>query len=143
MKKLIGLGFALALFASCSDDDSSSVNMDNLEGKWYPVSTKVAGETIEYEHETCAKDYIELLEGGVYKTYEVWGCEGNTVTDSDTETGTYTTSGNKITITLNGDPNTINVTKLTSSSLHVSYKYDMDEDGEDETTVTEIYSRNP
>lgn len=142
MKKLIGLGLALALFASCSDDDSSSVNLDNLEGKWYPVSTKVAGETFEYEHMPCAKDYIEFVAGGVYRTYEVWDCDGNTVSDSDQEVGTYSTDGNKLTVTIDGDASTVTVKKLTGSTLNVSYKYDMDEDGEDDTTVTEIYSSN-
>jgi len=143
MKKLLGLGLALALFASCSDDDSSSsVNMDNLSGKWYPVSTKAGDETFEYEHESCAKDYLEFAASGVFKTYEVWGCTGSQVSDSDESTGTYSVSGNKVTIAIDGGTETVTVKKLTSSTLHVTYREDMDEDGEADITVTEIYSRN-
>ncbi len=134
----------VALFASCSDDDSSSsVSASKLEGKWYYVETKAQGLSIDYEHMPCAKDYLEFADGGVYREYEVWDCDGNTVSDADTSTGTYTLSGKKVTVTVDGYTETVTVKKLTGSRLELSRAMDMDEDGETDLTVTEVLSSNP
>lgn len=142
MKKVIGLGLAMALFASCSDDDSSSsVNMNNLEGKWYYVSTNANGETEPYDdHEPCGKDYIEFADG-ILTDVDVWDCDGNTPVTEEYSMA-YTVSGNKITASAGGETQTVTVKKLTSSELKIAYRDDDDGDG-DEETITETYSRNP
>ncbi len=141
MKKLIGLGLALALFSSCSDDDSS-VNMDNLIGKWYYVSVTANGETELYDdHEVCGKDYIEFSADGTLTSVDVWDCDGTTPV-TDVESVMYTTSGNKITAMASGLSSTVTVTKLTSGELEISYRGDDDGDG-DEETVIDTYSSTP
>ncbi|MCW4468174.1 lipocalin family protein [Flavobacterium sp. MFBS3-15] len=144
MKKVIGLGLAVALFASCSDDDSSSgsINPDNLLKKWYYVSVNANGETELWDdHEACGKDYIEFSSGGVLTNVDVYGCDGNTPL-TDVFNAAYTVNGNKITATAGGETQTVTIKKLTASELKVAYTTDYDGDG-DEETVTETYSSNP
>ncbi len=145
MKKLIGLGLAVALFASCSDDDGG-IDKNKLMGKWYNVSTNANGETELYDdHEVCGKDYIEFASGGIFRSVDVYGCEG-TAAVSDTETGTYTTSGNKLTVGFSGEnvegEDTVTVTKLTASELKISYRDDDDGDGDEETIIV-TYTSTP
>lgn len=142
MKKVLGLGLAVALFASCSDDDKggSSVDMDNLVGKWYYVSATANGETEMYDdHETCGKDYLELTSDNMVKFGDVYGCDGTTPQLEEATIGAYTVSGKKVMFVSAEGNQTLTVKKLTSSELKVSYTDDWDGDG-DEETITETYS---
>ena len=114
--------------------------MSLLQGKWYFVATSANGETEEYEHMPCGKDYMEFLPDGLLKQKSIWDCDGETPVAFDFE-AEYTTGSNTITITVQGQTQTVNVKKLTSSELEVTYTEDYDEDG-DEETVTERMSRN-
>lgn len=115
--------------------------MSLLQGKWYFVSTSINGETELYDdHEPCGKDYLEFLPNNVIKQVDVWDCDGNNPVSSEYE-ATYTTSGNKITLGVEGQSNTVTVQKLTNSELEVTYKEDWDEDGNEETII-ERMSRN-
>ncbi|MGQ2983254.1 lipocalin family protein [Flavobacterium sp.] len=124
MKKLIGLSLALALFASCSDDDSSSsssVNMDHLTKKWYPVTTTINGVDIPYDdHEECGNDYIEFIEGGVFKEVDVWDCEPMT------DTGTYTVANKTITTVVDGYTEVATIKSLSSTKLVVTTEVEAD-----------------
>lgn len=109
------------LVVSCSDDDnSSSVDMSKLtSGKWYYSHEKtiVAGQTLTdaaYDHD-CAtkKDYIELSATTVTDVYYGTDCEANT------DTSTYTVSGQTITTTEGGTTYTVNVKELNSNRLVV------------------------
>lgn len=124
MKKLIGLGLALALFASCSDDDSgSSVSMNQLQKKWYPTKTTINGVDFPYDdHEDCGNDYIEFVEGGVFKEVDVWDC------DVLTDTGTYTVEGKKITTVVDGYTEVATIKTLNSNTLVVTTEMEADED---------------
>ena len=127
MKKLLGLGFAMLVLASCSgDDDSSStggVNMDHLVKKWYPVSTTINGHTIPYDdHEECGNDYIEFTEGGVFKEVDIWDCE------AWEDTGTYVVDGNTITTTVDGDVEVAKVKSLSATKLVVETDVPADEE---------------
>lgn len=142
MKKFLALGCLTALlFASCSDDDSSSVDMSKLVGKWYNASITANGQTIPYDdNEVCGKDYIEFTSDKVVKQVDVYDCDGNTPV-SDSYSGTYSTDGNKITITIFEQSATATVTRLDGNTLSVTYKEDFDEDGDTED-VTETYTKN-
>lgn len=109
-------------FSSCTKDDSGPVDMKYIEGKWnFDKSTATSsGFTIPYSteyfknEEGCNKDYIELLAGGIAKY-------GNYTTACAFEErmGTWTQSGNTITIIVTGTSfnGTFNVASLSASEL--------------------------
>lgn len=136
MKKILSLVFGLVFLAACSSDDKeSSIDASKLTKKWYFSTTKVFGQTIPYtDHEECGKDYIEFLTGGIVKTVDVWECE------SYTDTGAWALEGKKLTISFEGEIDTATITKLTATTLQISYKEDYDEDGKLETIVTTFTS---
>ena len=126
MKKSIIL-FLLALtlgtvFTSCTKDDSGPVDMNYIEGKWiFNKSTATSnGFTIPYStdyfknEDGCNKDYIELIAGGVvkYGNYSL-----NCVFEG--KEGTWTQSGNTITISVSGTSfnGTFNVARLSATEL--------------------------
>lgn len=109
------------VFSSCTDD-GGPVNMNFIEGKWnFNKSTATSGGfTIPYSteyfgnEEGCNKDYIELIAGGVAKY-------GNYTTACafEEKTGTWSQSGNTITISVT-DSNfneTFNVASLSATEL--------------------------
>lgn len=127
MKKFLGLGLVMLVFASCSDDDSSSnnnnqnpdpdpstIDINHLEKKWYPVSTIANGITIPYDdHEECGYDYVEFADGGVFKEGDIWDCE------LWEDVGTYTVDGNDITTNIDGYIEEVTITKLTATEFVV------------------------
>lgn len=110
------------VFISCTKDDSGPVDMNFIEGKWnFNKSTATSsGFTIPYStdyfknEEGCNKDYIELITGGVakYGNYSL-----NCVFEG--KDGTWTQSGNTITITVAGSSfnGTFNVASLSATEL--------------------------
>ena len=141
MKKISALLvlFSLTLIiASCSKDKDSA----RLEGKWEFSKEGTMFGSLEillpYEHaEGCNKDYIEMLAGGVYRdfSYENMGedCE------LFTEEGTWTRSGNTITVVTDGDTFVAEILSLTKTTLKV--KTIFEEEGEDVIYVTEFVRR--
>jgi len=128
MKKVIILFVsALALgmaFTSCNnDDDSPAPTPASVEGKWNfsKISETVNGVTSpeeDYGHEPgCNKDYIELKAGGVFNeaNYSGSNCA------LDLSTGTWSKSGNIITITLGGVGVSGEVVSVSSSVLKVKF----------------------
>lgn len=118
---------ALALsmaFTSCSNDDDSPPSAPpSVEGKWNfsKISETVNGVTspeVDYDHEPgCIKDYIELKAGGVFNeaSYSGSNCA------LDLSTGTWSKSGNIITITLGGVVASGEVVSVSSSVLKVKF----------------------
>lgn len=112
MKKVIILFVSvLALgmtFTSCSNDDDSPAPAPasaSVEGKWNFSKVSVTENGVvtipeeDWEHEPgCIKDYIELKAGGVYNEVYYIG----SVCELDSSAGTWSKSGNIITITLEG-----------------------------------------
>jgi hypothetical protein len=110
------------VFTSCTTDDSGPVNMNYIEGKWnFNKSTaSSSGFTIPYStdyfknEDGCNRDYIELLAGGIakYGNYSL-NCafEG--------KTGTWSQSGNTITIQVTGTSfnGTFDVASLSATEL--------------------------
>lgn len=111
-----------AMFASCTKDDSGPVDMNYIAAKWnFNKSTATSGAfTIPYStdyfknEEGCNKDFIELIAGGVakYGNYTA-GCA------YEEKTGTWTQSGNTITISVSGTSfnGTFNVASLSATEL--------------------------
>lgn len=111
-----------AMFASCTKDDSGPVDMNYIAAKWnFNKSTATSGAfTIPYStdyfknEDGCNKDYIELIAGGVakYGNY-ISGCA------YEEKTGTWTQSGNTITISVSGTSfnGTFNVASLSATEL--------------------------
>jgi len=142
MKKVIIL-FVSALvlgmtFTSCSnDDDSPATAPASVEGKWNfsKVSETENGVVTvpeeDYVHEPgCIKDYIELKPGGVYnEAFYGPGCA------LDLTTGTWSKSGNIITITQGVDIISAEVVSVSSSLLKVKIS-DTDAGITTVTTVT-------
>jgi len=146
MKRFLVLGAALALLASCSDDDkATTVNMDELVGKaWYPAAVNANGETELYDgHVQCGinlqEDSIEFNSNGTVTEIDVTGCNGSNPV-STTYTADYTVSGRKITISQDENTTVIYTVKtLTETQLVVSYPGDYDGD-DDEETITVTYT---
>ena len=143
MKKLfLLLSFVAVSLTSCSNDDDSSssvaVNEANLMKKWYYVSYEVAGQTIPYDNFACAKDYTEFKANGVLEEYTVYSCDP---IDADTDTGTWSLSGNTISGTIFGETVTGTVSSLTATTLQITDTFDFDDDGTDDT-VKVNYSTN-
>lgn len=112
----------VASFVSCTKDDSGPVDMNYIAAKWnFNKSTATSGAfTIPYStdyfknEDGCNKDYIELNAGGVakYGNYTS-GCA------FEEKTGTWTQSGNTITISVSGTSfnGTFNVASLSATDL--------------------------
>ena len=131
MKKIFSLVLGLVFLASCSSDDNNdSVDASKLTNKkWIPVSTKVLGMTIPYEHENieCGKDYNMFETSGVFKTvYYNLDCSEDIYLD------TWKLEGNKITTIEDGTITVATIVKLDANSLVVTAMVDADENGTDE-----------
>lgn len=119
---LAGLFGAAMLFTSCSSDDSSSSSSSSLVGKWNfdTVQYSAAGqsapeEPYEDNEPGCAKDYLEFKEDGTLIEGDYWSSECTL----ETSTGTYTKSGNKVTITFDGESSTATIMSVNDSQLKV------------------------
>jgi hypothetical protein len=126
MKKVVVLFISTIIlgfvFASCTKEDNGPVDMNLIEGKWIfdkstvtlPLGT-IPYQTNYFKNEDgCSKDYVEILSRGTvkYADFNV-NCA---LTEND---GTWTQSGNAISIQFNGsgDDETFNVTTLTATEL--------------------------
>ena len=131
-KTFVMVGFAALALASCSKDDDS-VDESKLLKKWYYVSYKYGGQNILYDdNESCGKDYTEFLAGGVTHDVDVNGCDPYA---ADTYEGTWSLSGNQLTIDQSGEITKATITKLTDTALEVKIKDDINDDG-----VADTYS---
>ena len=132
MKKIISNLF-LALCASiilvaCSKDSSSSSSSD-IEGKWeyYQEGTVIGGQEVLdlHQHESgCTKDYIEILSGGVYKDYSYDSLVDPCV--ETIETGSWTKSGNTLTVTTSGNSDSAEILTLNATTLKIKVVFNTD-----------------
>ncbi|MBF2708008.1 hypothetical protein [Flavobacterium soyangense] len=110
------------IFTSCTKDDSGSVDLNLIGGKWvFNKSTATSiGITIPYStsyfknEDGCNKDYIDFLTGGAvkYGDYSL-NCVFNG------RDGTWTQSGNTVTINVTSSSfnGTFNVASLNTTEL--------------------------
>jgi len=138
MKKLLGLTLAAILLVSCSDDDSS-VNTENLVGKWFPTTTQIKGRpATPYENDCAtAKDNIEFDTNGTgTNVYYNTNCEDYT------DDMTYAIIDKTLTINFgSGNVVSYKVTSLSSSKLVIEEGYDADNDGHYDTTSKIIFTK--
>jgi len=118
MKKLLGLAAIVLCITACSSDDNTktpSVNLNQLNKRWYYVATWVGGQKTDHKHEACGKDYLEFLDGGVAKDVDIYDCQK----DPDVSTGTYAVDAgtNKLTTVLDGETIIYTINKLNSKEL--------------------------
>ena len=145
MKKITVL-FASALvlglsLASCNkdDDSSSSSSSVGIEGKWKysKEGAIVSGQEVltDYVNEApeCGNDYIEVLAGGTAKDYYFYN-DGGCV--SDVATGTWSKSGNTMTVTFDGVTENATILTLNSTTLKVKYT-----DNESGMEMLQVYTR--
>ena len=139
MKKiLLFVSFLAISLTSCSKDDDSSSDGGStpaaIEGKWaFSKEGAIVGgnETLfDYAHE-CAtkKDYVELVAGGVANdVYYPSDCV------AETTTGTWTRSGNNVTLNVGGISQTAEIVVLDATTLKVKYT-------ESGMTMLQVYTR--
>lgn len=134
--RLLVLVLSVMLFASCSGDDDkgASLNMDNLQKKWYAVSyTPDGGEPLPNEGpDECGSDYIEFMADGVFKYVDIHECE---IWEG---VGTYTVEGKQITTIIDGGTEVGTVKKLTSKDLVTEFSSPA-QDGEPAMKYTITY----
>ena len=137
MKKVLSLVvlFAItALVSSCSKSERAP----RLEGRWeYQRIGFLVNETTNWDpwdHAPgCARDFIEILEGGAYRDVLHDNFEG--ACESEVTTGTWTRSGNNMTIVLGGVTYQAVIVTLNDSTLEVRLT------SQEETEVFEFIRR--
>lgn len=127
MKKAVVLFISVmilgSVFTSCTKEGGNGpVDMDLIEGKWiFSKSTATSnGFTIPYttpyfkNEDNCSKDYVDVLSGGIVKYSD--SSLNCVLIEKD---GTWTQSGNTITIYVTGTDfnGTFRVTTLSSTEL--------------------------
>lgn len=133
--KTFGMLLTAITVISCSSSDDPTTSGE-LVGKWYYKEYRAGGETYPYEdHEPCGKDYVQFNADGTGVNVDVWDCE------LDAAPFSYTRSGNSISITSDGETDTVQIVELSSTTLQVTYNDDFDEDG-DNDTVIEVFTKN-
>ena len=98
MKKLIYFLAAVIIFSCNKDDDNNppAVTMENLAGDYKITSATIAGtDILDIYLKACQKDDVYTLNAD--GTYEITDAGTTCIPPSDT-TGTWTLSGNDITI---------------------------------------------
>lgn len=114
---------ALALgitFASCSSDDSPTPTSASVEGKWIYNKTAYTYLGVVNPEENyagnelgCVKDYIEFKAGGVYADGDYTGTDCLLIRND----GTWSKSGNIITVASSGLAAQYELVSVTSSEL--------------------------
>ncbi|NDI98235.1 hypothetical protein GWA97_04025 [Flavobacterium sp. LaA7.5] len=123
MKKVFlfaAIAFAGLTITSCSSDDDGGGA--SIEGKWYYSEEGLSsgGQEVlqDYtDHEAgCEKDYIEFVEGGVFRDVDFFNGE----CEFDTETSTWTRNGNTLTIGTGTDAESGTIATLSGSTLKIT-----------------------
>lgn len=135
---VLSLGLALT---SCSkdDDSSSSSSATGVEGKWKYVKEGaiVSGQEVlmDYVNDApqCGSDYIEILANGTAKDVYFYTDGGCT---SDIATGTWSKSGNTMTVSFEGVTESAEILTLNSTTLKVKYT-----DSDTGMEMLQVYAR--
>ncbi|HEU0137942.1 MAG TPA: lipocalin family protein, partial [Flavobacterium sp.] len=92
---------------SCSNDDDAGISTDgNIVGTWNynRTITNLNGQETSQEYTShepgCEKDFQEFVAGGVFRDVVIYKNASNVCTE-DAESGTWTKSGNTLTLTGN------------------------------------------
>lgn len=137
---LCGLMVAGFAFTSCSDDDSDGGSgQASLNGRWFYAKEGVSAMGIEslndWNHEPgCIKDNVEFAANGVFnETYYYEDC------DEDKDTGTWSTTGNKLTVSSGGSSSVVEIVELTENILKIRQAQSV---GDNTIYDVQVYTRN-
>lgn len=118
---LLFLVASVTLVSCNKDDDGDSAS---IEGSWEfsKVGTILSGQEflVDYDHTTgCNKDYTEIIAGGTLKDHYFEdfgsGCE------EDIDNGSWSRSGNTITVNFSGDVTTAEILELSNTTLKLKF----------------------
>ncbi|MEL1244854.1 hypothetical protein AAEO56_11320 [Flavobacterium sp. DGU11] len=137
MKKLFGLAIAMLCLAGCSNDDNGpsepAVNLDHLKQRWFYVSYKLGGQTVDYTgNMPCGKDYIQFLDGNGFRDVDYYDCQEDPAVDN----GTYSATTETLTTTVDGTTDTYTLKKLNATSLETEATLNG-------ATITYVYTSTP
>lgn len=136
MKKVLTLAMTALFLAGCSSDDNDApkVDLDHLQKRWYPESTRLNdGESQPYDgHEACGKDYTEFQVNNAMREVDVVDCQ----TDPTVTTGTYTVQDETLTTSVGGSTVVYTIKKLNANKLELETTFNGN-------TITDIYTSNP
>lgn len=136
MKKVLTLAMAALFLAGCSSDDNDEpkVNVDHLQKRWYPESTRLNnGDPQPYDgHEACGKDYTEFQANNAMREVDVVDCQ----TDPVVTTGTYTLEDKTLTTSVGGTTVVYTIKKLNADKLELETTFNGN-------TITDTYTSNP
>lgn len=129
MKELKKLGLVAILglgMISCGGDDDSSSNEPQLDGVWKVTDITIDGMSYADVIECLDKTTIEF-EGTIYESVSY---EGEKCDEMNVENGTFTKSGNTLSLKSDGFIDTSEIIKLTDDKLELK-----EEDDEDITII--------
>lgn len=136
MKKVLTLAMAALFLASCSSDDNDepTINVDHLQKRWYPESTRLNdGDPQPYDgHESCGKDYTEFQANNAMREVDVVDCQ----TDPVVTTGTYNLQDETLTTSVGGTTVVYTIKKLNANTLELETTFNGN-------TITDIFTSNP
>lgn len=129
MKKVILMLVAFVsmgmLTSSCggSDDSSGGATSGNLVGKWeyFQTGYTASGQDVleDYAHNPdCSKDYIQFFANGAINEMTYENIFGETCYESFSE-GTYTKSGNNLSVTLYDETGSVTIKTLSATTLRI------------------------
>lgn len=126
------------LTGSCggSDDSSEGSTSGNLAGKWeyFQTGYTASGQDVleDYAHNPdCSKDYVEFFTNGAINEMTYENIFGETCYESFSE-GTYTKSGNTLSVTLYEETGAATIKVLSATMLRLESPV---EDGYSEVSI--------
>lgn len=133
MKKIFLLLFTFAALSCSSDDDNQSVNngirdpyTGSVVGTWETVSLTIDDYILIFDCEDETPEYTNYLltfnEDGTFDMY-------NNCTEEFLGTGTYTTTGNVLTININGETGKAHMIDHLDEDQQLAFRFNIGDDG--------------
>ena len=135
------IGFTIL---SCSSDDNSTPNTNELIiGEWNYTSQTLNGENLEFEDD-CQKDfeYQIYTANGSYQQTEFENISGAGCESVSPTNGTWIINENTLSLTIDGDTNTLTISELTQNNLVYKINFDYDDDGTVDEFIQKLTRRN-
>jgi hypothetical protein len=150
MKKLLLLVSVLTLgFTACNKDDETVVQPTDtngtLEGRWefLQQGSIVNGQELlnNYDHEEgCTKDFSEFLTGGGFINYDYYSSANGTNCNESVGSGSWTRSGNMLTVTTSGNTETVEIMTLNATTLKIK---NTEQNGATTSVTVIVFKRIP
>ncbi|AOW20729.1 lipocalin-like domain-containing protein [Urechidicola croceus] len=129
MKLFCGILIGLMIFSSCSSDDDSNSDSTSIVGIWKPikeVDVCSTGSEETYDFSICEQKSRVTFSSN--ETLNITDFDDNTgdCLEDYNENGTWSLTGDNLSVTLNGETNNPTFFELTNNTLRIGY-YDNDE----------------